>query len=98
MTAPLRTGDPIVVDVALDARSYQIVIGRGLIATLGQRIAALRPGAKAAVVSDQTVAKLHLEAALAALHGRWAHRVEHRGGAGRELEELLRYSRRCARR
>jgi 3-dehydroquinate synthase len=69
MTAPLRTGDPIVVDVALDARSYQIVIGRGLIAALGQRIAALRPGAKAAVVSDQTVAKLHLETALAALQG-----------------------------
>jgi len=67
MTAPLRTSDPIVVDVALGERSYQIAIGRGLIASLGQRITALRPGAKAAVVSDQTVAKLHLQAALAAL-------------------------------
>ena len=67
MTAPLRTSDPIVVDVALGERSYQIAIGRGLIASLGQRITALRPGAKAAVVSDETVAKLHLEAALAAL-------------------------------
>jgi 3-dehydroquinate synthase len=67
MTAPLRTGDPIVVDVALGERSYQIVIGRGLIASLGRRIAALRPGAKAAVVSDETVAKLHLAASLAAL-------------------------------
>ena len=67
MTAPLRAGDPIVVDVALGERSYQIVIGRGLIASLGRRIAALRPGAKAAVVSDETVAKLHLAASLAAL-------------------------------
>jgi 3-dehydroquinate synthase len=67
MTAPLRTGDPIVVDVALGERSYQIVIGRGLIASLGRRIAALRPDAKAAVVSDETVAKLHLAASLAAL-------------------------------
>jgi 3-dehydroquinate synthase len=56
-----------VVDVALGERSYQIVIGRGLIASLGRRIAALRPGAKAAVVSDETVAKLHLAASLAAL-------------------------------
>ncbi len=68
MTAPLRTGDPIVVDVALGERSYQIVIGRGLLASLGRRIAALRPGAKAAVVSDETVAKLQLAATLAALH------------------------------
>ena len=70
MTAPLRTGDPIVVDVALGERSYQIVIGRGLLASLGRRIAALRPGAKAAVVSDETVAKLHLAAAACQTHPR----------------------------
>ena len=69
MTAPLRAGDAIVVDVALGARSYEIVIGRGVIAGLGRRIATLRPGAKAAVVSDRTVAALHLETTLAALHG-----------------------------
>ena len=38
MTAPLRTGDPVVVDVALGERSYEIVIGRQILATLGQRI------------------------------------------------------------
>ena len=43
MTAPLRTGDPTIVNVALGARSYDIVIGRGLLASLGARIAALRP-------------------------------------------------------
>ena len=42
MTAPVRIGEPIVVDVALAARGYSIVIGRGQLLTLGQRIAALR--------------------------------------------------------
>ena len=67
MTAPLRAGDPIVVDVALGARSYDILIGRGLLATLGARIATLRPGAAAAIVTDETVAQHHLDAAEAAL-------------------------------
>ena len=35
MTVPLRTGDPITVNVALGDRAYDIVIGRGLLATLG---------------------------------------------------------------
>ncbi len=66
MTAPLRT-DTTIVDVALGERTYDIVIGRGQIATLGTRAAALKPGAKAAIVTDDTVARLHLEAAEAAL-------------------------------
>jgi len=68
MTAFLRT-DPATVRVALDARSYDVVIGRGLIASLGARLAALRPGAKAAIVTDENVARLHLEAVEAALAG-----------------------------
>ncbi len=70
MTAPLRQGgvaEPAVVKVALGARGYDIVIGRGLIASLGERVAALRPGAKCAIVTDATVAKRHLGAAEAAL-------------------------------
>jgi 3-dehydroquinate synthase len=67
MTAPLRASDPIVVPVALGTRSYQIVIGRGQLATLGERIAKLRPSAKLAIVSDENVAQLHLDAALAAV-------------------------------
>jgi 3-dehydroquinate synthase len=67
MTVPLRSGDVTVVTVALGARSYDIAIGRGLLASLGARIAALRPGARAAVVTDETVARLHLPAAEAAL-------------------------------
>jgi 3-dehydroquinate synthase len=67
MTAPLRSGEPIVVPVALGTRAYDIVIGRGLIGSLGARIKALRPGAKCVIVTDATVATLHLAAAEAAL-------------------------------
>jgi 3-dehydroquinate synthase len=66
MTAPLRTGEPIVVNVPLGPRAYDIVIGRDLLASLGARIAALRPGAKVAIVSDENVAKLYRPAAEAA--------------------------------
>jgi len=62
MTAPLR-GDPATVNVALGERSYDIVIGRGLLASLGARINAIRPGAKCAIVTDENVARLHLAAA-----------------------------------
>jgi 3-dehydroquinate synthase len=67
MTAPLRASDPISVNVGLGDRAYDIAIGRGLIATLGQRIAKLRPGCKVAIVTDETVARHHLAAAEAAL-------------------------------
>jgi 3-dehydroquinate synthase len=66
MTAPLRA-DPAVVNVALGTRSYEIAIGRGLIASLGARIAGLRPRAKVAIVTDATVAGHHLAAVEAAL-------------------------------
>jgi 3-dehydroquinate synthase len=67
MTAPLRAPEPIVVEVALGARSYDIVIGRATLSSLGARMAALRPGANAAIVTDATVARHHLAAAQAAL-------------------------------
>jgi 3-dehydroquinate synthase len=66
MTAPVRN-DPTIVNVALGTRSYDIVIGRGVLASLGARIAALRPGAKAVIVTDDNVARYHLEPAEAAL-------------------------------
>ena len=67
MTAPLKQGETIVVPVALGERSYDIVIGRGLLASLGQRIKSLRAGARVAVVSDEGVAAHHLAAAEAAI-------------------------------
>ena len=68
MTAPLRNNDPITVEVALGGRAYDIVIGRGLLASLGKRVAALRPGARAAIVTDETVAEHHLRVAEASLN------------------------------
>ena len=62
MTAPLRSAEPIIVPVALAERAYDIVIGRGVIATLGARIKALRPNAKTVILTDETVAKHHLAA------------------------------------
>ncbi len=67
MTAPLRSGEPVVVNVALGARAYDIVIGRGLLSSLGTRIAALRPKARVAIVTDHNVAKHYLDMAEAAL-------------------------------
>jgi 3-dehydroquinate synthase len=67
MTAPLRIGETTTVPVALGSRAYDIAIGRGLLAELGRRIAALKPGASAAIVTDETVAARHLQAAEAAL-------------------------------
>jgi len=67
MTAPLRQPESTTVKVALDARAYDIVIGRGLLPNLGERIKALRPGARVAIVSDETVARLHLQGAEASL-------------------------------
>jgi 3-dehydroquinate synthase len=56
MTAPLKNIDPVIVDVALGERAYDIVIGRGVLASLGARVAALRPGARVAIVTDEYVA------------------------------------------
>src|SRR5580704_3014336 len=56
MTVPLKHTDSTTVDVALGDRAYDIVIGRDVLPSLGKRIAALRPGARTAVVTDRTVA------------------------------------------
>jgi 3-dehydroquinate synthase len=61
MTAPLKHSADITVDVALGERAYDIVIGRGVLASLGARVAALGPGVRTAIVTDRTVAKHWLE-------------------------------------
>ncbi|GMO38092.1 3-dehydroquinate synthase [Bradyrhizobium sp. TM233] len=67
MTAPLKHSDPVKVEVALENRAYDIVIGRGALSSLGERVAALRPGVRTAIVTDRTVAKHWLEPAEASL-------------------------------
>jgi 3-dehydroquinate synthase len=66
MTAPLKHQDTVV-DVALGDRAYDIVIGRDVLASLGARVAALRPGVRTAVVTDKTVARHWLEKTEASL-------------------------------
>ena len=67
MTAPLKHSDPITVDVALGDRAYDIIIGRDVLQSLGMRVAALRPGARTAVVTDRKVATHWLEQTEASL-------------------------------
>src|SRR3954463_245628 len=67
MTAPLKHSDPVNVEVALGNRAYDIVIGRGVLASLGERVARLRPGVRTAIVTDRTVAKYWLDPAEASL-------------------------------
>jgi 3-dehydroquinate synthase len=67
MTAPLKHSADITVDVALGDRAYDIVIGRDVLPSLGARIAALRPGARTAIVTDRTVAKYWLQQAESSL-------------------------------
>jgi len=60
---------PTMIRVELGERGYDIVIGAGLFDAAGHRIAKLRPGAAVVIITDETVAKLHLprlERALAA--------------------------------
>ena len=53
-------GSAIVVPVPLEGRSYDILIGRGLLAQAGSRIAALGPRA-VAIVTDARVGPLYAE-------------------------------------
>ena len=102
MTAPLKQ-DTTIVDVALENRAYDIVIGRDVLASLGARVAALRPGVRTAIVTDKTVAKHWLaqtEASLAAAQY-YAHPRNHfwpiLGDVLREPLAQLPYAERLAR-
>ncbi|WP_024509522.1 3-dehydroquinate synthase [Bradyrhizobium sp. ARR65] len=67
MTARFKHSDSIIVDVALGDRAYDIIIGRDELASLGERIAAFRPGVRTAIVTDRNVATHWLEKTEAAL-------------------------------
>ena len=67
MTAPLKHSDPVTVDVSLGDRAYEIIIGREVLSSLGQRINALRPNVRTAIVTDRTVSKHWLAATKASL-------------------------------
>lgn len=50
------------VHVPLDTRAYDVLIGPGLLVEAGARIAPFLPRPKVAIVTDETVAALHLQA------------------------------------
>ncbi|MCW2307119.1 3-dehydroquinate synthase [Rhodobium gokarnense] len=65
MTAPLAASVAAAEDtvtVALGERSYDILIGDGLIHRAGAEVAARLPGARAVIITDENVAGLHLAA------------------------------------
>jgi 3-dehydroquinate synthase len=66
--APARV--PITVRVDLGTRSYDILIGRGLIAHLGEELARRLPNTRTVIVTDETVARLHLAPLHAALRAK----------------------------
>ncbi len=57
----MKSDNVTTVRVELAERAYDIAIGGGLLQETGARIAKLKPKAKAVIVSDENVAKLHLE-------------------------------------
>jgi 3-dehydroquinate synthase len=59
--ALVSAAPPVTIPVSLGDRAYDILIGDGLIADAGPRLAALAPGAACAVVTDAHVAAIHLE-------------------------------------
>jgi 3-dehydroquinate synthase len=65
----VKAGAAVVVPVALGARSYDIHIGEGLVREAGALIAPLIVRPFVAIVTDETVARLHLPALEAALAG-----------------------------
>jgi 3-dehydroquinate synthase len=52
--------EPSTVRIELGERSYDILIGRGLVDETGAEIARRLPGVRVAIVTDETVAGLHL--------------------------------------
>lgn len=59
--------EPAIIPVALDDRGYNVVIGRGLIANAGVRIAPLAGKRPLVVLTDDVVAPLYLDALTGAL-------------------------------
>jgi len=90
-----RNAEPVTERVALGERAYDIVIGRGLLASLGRRVAALKPGAKAAIVTDANVGRLMLSVAEQALAGAGVGATHVSVPAGESSKSIAMFERVC---
>lgn len=61
MNAPAPLSENVTVPVSLGERSYDIVIGEGLLERAGEEIARRHKGARVGIVTDENVAKAHLD-------------------------------------
>lgn len=61
MNAPSSAHDSVTVPVSLGERSYDILIGKGLVDRAGAEVAKRLKGARVAIVTDENVARAHLE-------------------------------------
>ncbi|MBV2141995.1 3-dehydroquinate synthase [Falsochrobactrum sp. TDYN1] len=65
MNAPSTAADHVAVPVSLGERSYEILIGKGLVDRAGEEIAGRLAGIRVAIVTDENVAAAHLERLMA---------------------------------
>ena len=61
MNAPSSAHDSVTVPVSLGERSYDILIGKDLVDRAGAEVAKRLKGARVAIVTDENVARVHLE-------------------------------------
>ncbi|MGX7875185.1 3-dehydroquinate synthase [Mesorhizobium sp. ORM6] len=57
----MSADQPVIVEVGLGDRAYDILIGPGLLSRAGEEISRRLPGTRAAVVTDENVAAAHLD-------------------------------------
>ncbi|TIT32093.1 MAG: 3-dehydroquinate synthase, partial [Mesorhizobium sp.] len=63
----MSADQPVIVEVGLGDRAYDILIGAGLLSRAGAEISRRLPGTRAAVVTDENVAAAHLDTLKAGL-------------------------------
>ncbi|NRG17042.1 3-dehydroquinate synthase [Rhizobiales bacterium] len=93
MTEQLTDTETVRVD--LGPRSYDILIGRGLLEQAGARLAALLPGSRAAIITDENLAKTHLEALQASFDEAGVSHVTFKVPAGESTKRFSMFERLC---
>ncbi len=89
------TPEPARIPVGLGGRSYDILIGPGLVAGAGARIAALAPGAACVVVTDADVARHHLAPLLRSLDAAGLRHAEVVVAPGEGSKSFATYEKTC---